>query len=874
MTQTWQPAFGQLLHILIALGGLNIQLPKPLLAQIIPDNTLGNENSLVNSIDEQVHLIEGGAIRDSNLFHSFFEFNIGEGNSAYFANPAGIANIFSRITGSNPSDLMGTLGVLGNANLFFLNPNGIIFGPNARLDVSGSFVGSTASRIIFPDGITFSTTNPQAPPLLTVNVQQPIGLRFEGQPGTIINQSRATDSNGQVVGLRVEQGQSLGLLGGEIKLEGGVLTAEGGRIELGSIAGQGLVSLNQTTQGLVLGYDEVQNLGNIQLSQEAIVDASGEGGGEIQVKGWQISVTNGSEIKSLTHGSYPGKNIILNGLDSVEVSDNSEVSATTFGNGNGGNIKIETRHFLIADEAQISADTGFGSGQGGNLTVTAELVEVTNSSQLSTTTVGSGDAGNLTIQAKSVELIGPDSQLFALVGRGDSGNGGNIIIDTEFLRVADKGIIFNGTRGSGKGGDLTVRAKSAEILGFSVLSTSVLEEATGNGGNMTIDVERLLLEDGAVVLTTTFGSGNAGNLAVSAKQIELLGTTSGDNEIIPSSLTTQADLSSSGNGGNLSIETGNLLVRDGAVVTTSTLSSGKAGDLTIAAESVQLIGISANGEIASSLLADVGEEATGDGGNIKMETESLLVRDGGEISVATVGTGKAGNVRIETSSLILDNGTISAETASNTGGNITLQVQDLLLLGNSSQISTTAGTAQAKGDGGNITIDAKFILAVPEENSDITANAFFGNGGRISITANGIFGIEPRDRLTPLSDITSSSTFGLAGIVDINNPDVDPNQGLAKLQEAPEEVELAEGCQADDGQKTAAFFNIGRGGLPPTPEEPFSSETIIAPWIPLISEGEKDSEQAFSGSFTASGNQARIFRRIPCPNNSVSEPLN
>ncbi len=160
MTQTWRPAFGHLLSILMALGGLNIQPPRLLLAQIIPDHTLNGENSVVNSISEQVNRIDGGAIRGSNLFHSFLEFNIGEGNSAYFANPTGIANIFSRVTGSNPSQLMGTLGVLGDANLFFLNPHGILFGPNARLDLRGSFFGSTANSLIFPNGNEFSATNP------------------------------------------------------------------------------------------------------------------------------------------------------------------------------------------------------------------------------------------------------------------------------------------------------------------------------------------------------------------------------------------------------------------------------------------------------------------------------------------------------------------------------------------------------------------------------------------------------------------------------------------------------------------------------------------------------------------------------------------
>ena len=157
-------------------------------AQIKPDKTLGSEKSIVtpdniNNIDSDK--ITGGAVRGSNLFHSFQEFSIPEGRGAYFDNPAVIQNIFSRVTGNNPSEILGTMGVLGEANLFFMNPNGIIFGENSRLDLKGSFLATTADSILFPNDNKFSALNPDTPPLLTVEVQQPVGLQFEGKPGII-----------------------------------------------------------------------------------------------------------------------------------------------------------------------------------------------------------------------------------------------------------------------------------------------------------------------------------------------------------------------------------------------------------------------------------------------------------------------------------------------------------------------------------------------------------------------------------------------------------------------------------------------------------------------------------------------------------------
>ncbi|MDY7005450.1 MAG: filamentous hemagglutinin N-terminal domain-containing protein [Cyanobacteriota bacterium] len=170
----------------LTLGYWQLSL-SPAIAQLLPDDTLGEENSVVtpnvNIKGIESDRIDGGAQRGGNLFHSFQEFNVQRGRGVYFSNPDGVANILTRITGSNTSNILGTLGVLGNANLFFINPNGIIFGPDAKLDIGGSFYGATADSILFENGFEFATSNPQAPPLLTVNV--PMGLRLPENPGSI-----------------------------------------------------------------------------------------------------------------------------------------------------------------------------------------------------------------------------------------------------------------------------------------------------------------------------------------------------------------------------------------------------------------------------------------------------------------------------------------------------------------------------------------------------------------------------------------------------------------------------------------------------------------------------------------------------------------
>ncbi|NEQ85238.1 MAG: filamentous hemagglutinin N-terminal domain-containing protein, partial [Moorea sp. SIO2I5] len=205
---------------LLEVSSLCLLIASPTLAQIIPDSTLGDENSQVTpnqTIRGAVaDLIEGGAIRDSNLFHSFLEFNVGNGQRVYFANPDGITNILTRVTGSTFSQILGTLGVNGSANLFLLNPNGINFGANASLDVAGSFVASTADSAVFDNGFNFSASDPNAPPLLTINI--PTGLQYGSNPGPV-NVIGAT--------LGIQTGQTMALLGGEVNLNGATLEVPG-----------------------------------------------------------------------------------------------------------------------------------------------------------------------------------------------------------------------------------------------------------------------------------------------------------------------------------------------------------------------------------------------------------------------------------------------------------------------------------------------------------------------------------------------------------------------------------------------------------------------------------------------------------------------
>ncbi|MDZ8024967.1 MAG: filamentous hemagglutinin N-terminal domain-containing protein [Nostoc sp. DedQUE11] len=716
------------------------------IAQITQDSTLPNNSQVTPQ--GNITIIQGGTKVGNNLFHSFEQFSVPTGITAQFQNPTDIQNIISRVTGKSISNIDGILKADGTANLFLVNPNGIIFGNNASLQIGGSFVASTASSLNFADGTKFSATDPQTIPLLTVSV--PTGLQFGTTAAPIRNQSQARPNGAttvfnQSVGLQVQPDKTLALVGGEITLEGGNLTAASGRIELGSVAGNSLVKLNPTNEGWVLGYEDVQNFQNIRLIQRNV---------------------DGSEIASIVDGSSKdsGGSIQVQG-DSVE---------------------------LIGSRVRLRSQT-MGVRDGENLTITARKLIIRDGAQVSTATTGKGNGGNLTVNAsESVEVI----STFA----------------------------------------------SPSIDQPSILSTST--GAGGKAGDMTLNTRRLLIQDGANITTES-----SGLLVRSDEGFKLLPAT--------------------GEGGNLTVN---------------------------ASESVVLFGTSKYSR-TSSLIALT--NSLGDAGKVTITTGKLIVQGQAVIAVnselstfpylgASPNLGQAGDLNITAHSILLDTrGKLTSNSKLGQGGNIALQVRDLLLMRRNSQISTNAG---GNGDGGNIRIKAPngFILAPPFGNSDITANAFSGSGGKITITTKGIFGFVTRTRADverldttgeinannlPTNDITAFSQQNpnplLDGIVEINSPDVDPSKGLVELPVnlVDASQQITAGCGS--GAKTArsSFNNIGRGGTTPDPTQPLMADAVLADWITLNPESDNRAD-GMNNRVVVEKQQNTKSQKV----NSVNEP--
>ncbi|MBW4511646.1 MAG: S-layer family protein [Scytonematopsis contorta HA4267-MV1] len=864
------------------------------MAQITPDASLGVESSVVKpDVIKGVpsERIDSGAIRGTNLFHSFGEFNIQEGRGAYFSHPDSITNIFSRVTGKNLSNILGTLGVLGNANLFFINPSGIVFGPNSKLDLRGSFLASSSSSIVF-NGFEFSAVNPQAPPLLTVNI--PLGLRFRENPGTIINQSRSSRviQDAQTpVGLEVTPGQTLALLGGDLNLDSGNITAFGGNILLGSIASPGFIGFNLIPTSSELDYRGVENFGNIDLSGTASVIASGTGGGAINIRAGKLTLSERANIASNTLGNIDGRDINIL-ASQIKLQDGAFIHAATLGTGKGGNIAVratdslelrgisyetyQRNYVLPAFSGTVNLSNlissilvgSFGLGDSGKLTVSTQQLKLSSGAYIGGPTQGTGRGGNTHIQAgSSIEVDGGHIQATAGV---QGGNAGNLTIDTGNLLVQGLGTVSTATIGSGKGGNLTINAKDSVVVSgrfpnalFVSSINTLAASGTGDAGNMEINAGSVVVKEGGSInagsgffadrLYPSLGRG--GNLTINAREL-----------VNVAGLGFIGSVATSGNAvsGDVRINTKRLLVENEGTVGASTLGAGKSGNVIInASETVEIRGTSGSGGLGiGTTSGDLYFQAiyqlppaTGIAGDLSITTNRLIVEDKGKVSVESLGSGNAGKIEVAAKEIFLNNqGKIDGRTVSGEGANINLQAQ-YTILRRGSQITTDAGTS----NGGNISLKGDVLVAFPQENSDITANARTAKGGSVTINFPNIFGFAPvsreqvRERLgltdteleasqvsptqllttSNIAAISQASGPNLQGTVTFSTSGVNPAQGLVELPENildPASLIATNPCLEGGASE---FVIAGRGGLPVNPGENLGDDGVRVSWSDL-----------------------------------------
>ena len=701
-------------------------------AQLIPDNTLGKENSIVTPT-KLLQRIDGGAIRGSNLFHSFKEFNINNGKSVYFSNPSAIENILTRVTGKNPSNIFGKLGVLGNANLFLLNPNGIIFGENTSLDISGSFSAITSPSILFNNNFEFSTTNPNNVPLLKVNITP--GLQYpRNQQADITNRGNLT------------VGKDLNLIGKNLDLTGELNAGSDLRLQaedtlkirerktLPFIADAGnnlLLQANQTLDIFALNHHQSGLFsGNnliLQSSNPVLGDARYFSGGSFRIEKLDGSLgdlesPNDPIIRAsgdVSFDSYTGASLHILAGGSVNITGDVTITGADGENGlqetvtlsNGESLSIDGKNQATLDIR--AGTTAFGiPGINGSGSFTPGNPNTGGSGSGSDIFVG----GNIKVDAADglvfltnqygadSSLSGGDIQVRDINTGSFSGNGGSIFIDSQgdiFTNsIASPSVSVSEASIGGNGGAITLTSGGSIFTEGAPLQTF---SDKGNGGAITFTA------GGDITINNTFLESNARS---SGGDIRL----NAENDII-----TNAPLysNSAGNGGAITLNAGRNIYTNEKLDSSSSNegNSGNGG----------AISLNADGNIYTQSLESFSFSSEGNAGN------------GGAIAVSAGGD-------ILGEEAIFSTFSVSETGNSADGGNVTLEaqqnIQDLEVLTLSSD--SISGDVQVKGSG-DLSVTNTNILT----SKQLTINSRFigrkivldvgkdGQSGDVFVTSNG-----------------------------------------------------------------------------------------------------------------------------------------
>ncbi|BAY89342.1 MULTISPECIES: two-partner secretion domain-containing protein [unclassified Tolypothrix] len=749
-------------------------------AQVIPDSTLNTSVTETNNYN-----ITNGSRVGNNLFHSFSQFSVPSNGSAVFNNATDIQNIFSRVTGGNVSNINGSIRAQGNANLFLINPAGIIFGQNASLNIGGSFIGTTANSIKFADGIEFSAVNTSGTSLLTMSV--PIGLQMGQVPANITVQGTGSaliigNSQAPVIRvpsptkLQVQPGKTLALVGGNLSLNGATLSAEQGQIELGSLGGTGLVSLVPTTLGYTLEYENDQSFADIQLMQKSLLDVSGFNSGSVQVRGKEIQFSDRSLILAQNFGNLPGGNLHLQSSAGIDLTGAfSGIRSENVGVGTGGNISVITPRLSIQEGGLLSSNT-YGASASGNIQIDATKLDISgfsplnsNGSVINTSTLGSGNAGNISVSGDS--LLISDGGGLSSISRG-IGSSGEVMIRNQ---------------------DTIVQSSSNSILNTRISSTTF---STGNAKTLTLDTARLRLINGGTIGTSSFFVGHGGDIRINATESIQV---SGRNQINPSAIASSStrlnpalqklfgipNNNLTADAGTVSITTPYLLLKDGGTVSVTNQGSGNGGSINITANTIQL----------KNQAVFEAQTASGNGGNIGLQVgKLLLLRESSQITATAQGNGNGGNISIDAPILVgLENSDIIANAVQGKGGNIAITTQGIIGL----EFRNT-------------------LTPRVDLTNDITASSEFNVNGTVEINN---LGVDPNSGLVTLPANVSDSSQQIASGCSNNTGSSFVATGRGGIPQNPTQ-DVRSDRTWSDVRDISAFYKTGNvtAQIPTTPQ--------------------------------------------------------
>ncbi len=822
--------------------------------------------------------ITGGTRAGSNLFHSFADFNVPNNNIANFLNDANLTttNILARVTPGNVSNIFGTIQTTGfdNANLFLMNPSGIVFGPNASLNIGGSVVFTTADYLRFADNGRFNAI-PNATSDVILSTAPVLAFGFLGaNPGAITIQGSQ---------FATSTGHGISLVGGNITIESGTLedstvrsahlSAPGGKIYLASVSSQGEVPEETFGQYSILTGQSLEEYGNIKVLQSSVIDSSGDGGGRILIRGGHLLIDESrisANVTGPTIRQFIGPNIdievtqdaVIRNKAVLETSVDPGVAfgssgthikadritirgvpgsiedfgtvpltgiiSNTQGAGNAGSIVLRaTRNIEITNVVSLFSTSGFNSdgtagspilatGNAGNVELTSTHGNILLSEGgramvvTSQTLNSSGNTGNIVASALEGDIVLNGANLFTALLKDDGGQGGQVLIAAKNLRM-DAGLLSNDNFGPLKPGGITVTlSDEMTVAGQSFIVTGSLSPTGTPAGDINLTAKEIAVTQGSLINNGTFSSGPGGQLNITTAKLQIT------------------------DGGQL--DNGSTLAPLFGGIPQGIVPSGAGGTIMITDHGGPTHSVLIDG--AGSMIVS-NSEGVGAGGNIFVNADSVTLQNGGMVSASTSGTAassKGGSIIVNaTDHIVLSN--LAAITASSTGtgnaGNILIDAGRQLDVQNGSII-----TRADHASGGNI--DIRAIDSIRFLNSQISASvgADSGNGGNITIDPNVVI-LQNSQVLaqaaqghggnititTPVflqdqaSLVDASSQFGVSGTVTIQSPTSNLSGTVTQLPSKPSDTQalLHNRCAALAGGEQSTFIVAGRDTLPSQP---------------------------------------------------------
>ena len=784
-TGTRRPPRGIVLTFVV----LTAFVPVVALAQVVRDGTIGPACAgpacaLAGPAYQIGDNLGKTSSNGRNLFHSFSQFNLINGESATFSGAPSILNVITRVTGGR-SSIDGTIAsTIAGANLFFLNPQGVFFGPNASLSISGSFHVSTADFLRFSDGTQFFSDPSRDPTggFVALNADP---LKF----GFLTNTPASIEISGS--SFLLSDGATLSIIGGDIKIappaddpaRQPMLAVPGGRLYLASVASAGEVVPGLPGSPAGLDVSSFSLFGRIDVSSSIfnVSEASPTGAGTVVIRGGQLFV-KGSQILSQTFSDVAGETV---GIDfrttgAMEFTEAGVVGTVTGGSARSGDVILSAGDLLIDGVGTIVGTlSSFSTGTAGNTTITAGRLTLSNGAVILSDNQGFAPArgGDIAVHVSDAMTISGGAGILSATEFFD-GDGGNITVSAKTLAMTSGGSIFSQASGDGRAGAIGIAADRLTMTDGARVTSSA--GVTGAGGAIEVNIADSTFIAGIDSLFnptgifSSSGGGPAGRIALVTGTLDLRDGAriqSGDFLIEGGDIAIRATgdiLVANGAGilsqtfvqpvGAVSISARALTV-DNAFIQTSTLGPGRAGAIAIhdvsrvsllnggqvlssseslaegaggsvtvtAAESLTIAGSSSRG--SSGIFSTAA--ATGNAGEITINTPTLTLADGGQLSVATSGLGNAGSVALTVGNLLVSGGgrVDSSAAAAGSGGDIAIHADSVSIGGVGSGLFSTASST---GNAGQIEVSATALSLVDGAKISVDTSGA-GNAGAIAL---------------------------------------------------------------------------------------------------------------------------------------------